>query len=52
MGKAKSVSSPADPARSVTAALARAASVLREGNLKDAAKWAALAASLGESQKF
>ncbi len=48
MGEAKSVSSPADPAKSVTAALARAVALLREGNLKDAAKWEALAAFLGE----
>jgi hypothetical protein len=39
-----------EPSKSAVAALARACELLKAGDLADAAKWAAIAASLGEDE--
>ena len=39
-----------DSTKSAVAALARACELLEAGDLADAAKWAAIAASLGEAE--
>ena len=41
-----------DPAKSVVSALAHACELLKAGDLADAAKWAAIAAGLGEVEKL
>ena len=48
MAKIENGAAARDPARSVTAALKLASRLVRVGELKDAVRWAAIAAGLSE----
>lgn len=50
MAKIKNVSSAAIPAEPVMEALERACALLKAGDLREAARWAAIAAGLGEAK--